>query len=119
MTASSPAGWYPDPSGAPGQRYYDGVAWSDVAVAAPTTAAPSPGRLTIHYGFALLALFALGGTVIPAYLLFAAASDYTQSDPSTSGMGITMGVLWLVWGGMWTLIWAAFAIHHTLRSRNP
>lgn len=29
---STAAGWYPDPSGAGGQRYWDGMAWSDVSV---------------------------------------------------------------------------------------
>ncbi len=27
--ATTPAGWYPDPSGAGGQRYWDGSAWTD------------------------------------------------------------------------------------------
>ncbi|WP_229742820.1 DUF2510 domain-containing protein [Gordonia jinhuaensis] len=25
----TPAGWYPDPSGAPGQRYFDGTQWTE------------------------------------------------------------------------------------------
>jgi hypothetical protein len=29
MTSVAPAGWYPDPSGAPGHRWWDGQAWSD------------------------------------------------------------------------------------------
>jgi hypothetical protein len=29
MTQTTPPGWYPDPSGAPGQRYFDGNEWSD------------------------------------------------------------------------------------------
>lgn len=29
-----PAGWYPDPSGAPGQRYFDGANWTEHQVAA-------------------------------------------------------------------------------------
>jgi hypothetical protein len=29
-----------------------------------------------------------------------------------------MAILWLLWGGMWTLIWAAFAINHTLKERR-
>ena len=37
-TPISPAGWYPDPEGGPGQRYWDGAQW-----AAPTPPpAPSP-----------------------------------------------------------------------------
>ena len=36
-----PAGWYPDPSGALQQRYWDGTAWSaHTAAAPPALAAP-------------------------------------------------------------------------------
>ena len=28
-TPSPPSGWYPDPSGAPGQRYFDGTQWTE------------------------------------------------------------------------------------------
>lgn len=44
MTQPSAApGWYPDPSGKPGQRYFDGAVWTEnfappAAPAAPTTA---------------------------------------------------------------------------------
>ena len=34
MTAAAP-GWYPDPSGAPGQRYFDGADWTEARQAAP------------------------------------------------------------------------------------
>jgi hypothetical protein len=34
-----PAGWYPDPSGGPGQRYWDGTAWTEPP---PTTAQQQP-----------------------------------------------------------------------------
>ncbi|MGY4647685.1 DUF2510 domain-containing protein [Mycobacterium sp. URHB0021] len=29
VAISTPAAWYPDPSGAPGQRYFDGATWTD------------------------------------------------------------------------------------------
>jgi TM2 domain-containing membrane protein YozV len=29
MTAPQPPGWYPDPNGAPAQRYFDGTKWTD------------------------------------------------------------------------------------------
>jgi hypothetical protein len=32
---TTPAGWYPDPSGAGGQRYFDGASWTDHQGVAP------------------------------------------------------------------------------------
>lgn len=61
----------------------------------------------------MLATFSLLGTLIPAISLMA-----TASDPDTERIGAGMGVLWLLWGGMWTIIWTAFAIQHTLRGRR-
>jgi len=44
MTSPQPAaGWYPDPSGGPGQRYWDGSQWSE---AAPYT----PGAVAAYGG---------------------------------------------------------------------
>jgi hypothetical protein len=40
MTAPLPPGWYPDPSGAPGQRYWDGYAWHNAIPARPGPVAP-------------------------------------------------------------------------------
>lgn len=44
----APPGWYPDPAGGPGQRWWDGYAWTDATVlperppAPPWAAAPPP-----------------------------------------------------------------------------
>ncbi len=40
----APPGWYPDPSGPPGQRYWDGSNWTEHRVAAPPPppAPPAP-----------------------------------------------------------------------------
>ncbi len=46
---SPPAGWYPDPAGSGGQRYWDGGSWSPVTRAAndaPGGYAPQPGQAT-------------------------------------------------------------------------
>lgn len=80
-----------------------------------------PARITIHYGFALLAIFALLGTVIPSVIMFlsaGSADDGSQAGQDVAGVGAGMAFLWLLWGGMWTLIWAAFAINHTLKARR-
>jgi hypothetical protein len=41
---SSAPGWYPDPSGAPGKRYFDGVQWTGAIAAAPPTTSPGISR---------------------------------------------------------------------------
>ncbi|WNG89547.1 DUF2510 domain-containing protein [Mycobacterium sp. ITM-2016-00317] len=128
----SAPGWYPDPSGNGGQRYFDGTAWGPTAPPPPTPPQRRPHnnerRFTIHYGFALLAIFSLLGTVIPTLFWFASAANVDvepgasqserESAEAAGGILGFFGVGWLLWGGMWTLIWAAFAVHHTLRSRN-
>jgi Protein of unknown function (DUF2510) len=35
---TTPAGWYPDPSRAPGQRYFDGAQWTEQRTQAPAAA---------------------------------------------------------------------------------
>src|SRR5688572_22566991 len=46
MTEShaAPAGWYPEPSGAEGQRWWDGTGWTDYAT--PLVAPPQPAYPT-------------------------------------------------------------------------
>ena len=49
------------------------------------------------------------------------ASDSTldpEAASAAAGIGSGAAILWLLWGGMWTLIWAAFAINHTLKERH-
>jgi hypothetical protein len=46
------------------------------------------------------------------------AADGTESGDAAAGIGSGFGIMWLLWGGMWTLIWAAFAINHTLKERR-
>jgi len=41
-----PAGWYPDPEGGSGTRYWDGSAWTSHVSPAPTTPPPAPGYPT-------------------------------------------------------------------------
>lgn len=96
-------------------RWFDGSNWGPYAPEpqTPYGAPASDRRFTIHYGFALLAIFSLLGTVIPGLAMVS-----TASDPETEGIGAAFGVLWFIWGGMWTLVWVAFAIQHTLRSRR-
>ena len=51
--SNNPSGWYPDPSGRPQQRWWDGAAWTDFVSAdgktfvdTPSAAPPAPP--TVH-----------------------------------------------------------------------
>jgi hypothetical protein len=101
-------GYYPDPAGGPTPRWFSGTTWTD-RYAPP----PEPARFTIHYGFALLAVFSLIGTLIIGIPLLS-----TAGDPQSHGAGAVMGLFWMLWGGMWTVIWIAFAINHTLKAKR-
>ena len=124
------AGWYPHPDGSGRMAYWDGHTWN----LAPTQTVPGrdltqrppqqpqAARITIHYGFGLLAIFSLLGTVIPTILGFASAgsmaSDGSEGGQAAAGFTTFMTIGWLLWGVMWTLVWTAFAINHTLKQRR-
>jgi hypothetical protein len=71
MTSQAPAGWYPDPAGTSGRRWWDGQSWSatvEPAMAAPAgyapMAQPVPNRTGAQSGnrlalitFAVVALY--------------------------------------------------------------
>jgi hypothetical protein len=100
-------------------RYFDGTRWTDLPPPPPHTLTPQPyaeRRFTVHYGFALLAGFSLLGTLVIGIPMVAGASS--SSDQGAAGIGFGMALLWFLWGGMWTVIWTAFAIQHTLRGRR-
>lgn len=65
---TTPAGWYPDPSGAPSQPYWDGQRWTEHA---------APGALPKR-GMATSAKVAIGITVV-AVLAVAGLHTYSQS----------------------------------------
>lgn len=44
MSNKPQAGWYPDPDGKGGQRYFDGTNWGPAAPPAPTLTAPQPKK---------------------------------------------------------------------------
>ncbi|WP_454792613.1 DUF2510 domain-containing protein [Mycolicibacterium lutetiense] len=116
MTTGLPApGWYPDPSGEPGQMYWDGQGWNNVIAAAtlpadaPTTAEwapqtnlmPSPETHTLMgqafhspptnaYVYKNPVLYALGGFFFPPLVLFLMGGSRTTC---------------LIMLGLWVLFW--------------
>ena len=65
----------------------------------PVLTPAQPARFTIHYGFALLAIFSLIGTLIPTIIMFAAAGgsdDGTEAGRTAAGIGGGFAILYLL-----------------------
>ncbi len=113
-----PPGWYPDPQGAPAQRWWDGTAWS--AHTAPRPGYPPYGSTTVvtvatpkSVGVAFLLTFFFG----PLGMLYSTVSGaLIMLGISIVGgifVGIiTLGLAWLIWGpAIWvaSIIWGCTA----------
>lgn len=83
-----PAGWYPDPDGSGGQRYYDGQAWTDSRMPPPgPPGSPPPGG-------------SYGGVQAPQMGTMQPGTQPVQAK--TNGMAIAslvLGLVWLYWVG--------------------
>jgi Protein of unknown function (DUF2510) len=89
------AGWFPDPGGQPGQRYYDGRRWTQHFVPTPPfvqTPAPavavavSTGSGTNHALHALLTLLTCG-LWLPIWILVAIFGGSSRSSVAVGGAG--------------------------------
>jgi len=80
MGATSPApGWYPDPSGAPGQRYFDGQQWT---IPAPPPVAKSKAWLWI-----ILAIIAVPVLLFGGCATLVAIGMHSDDSSTNSGGG--------------------------------
>ncbi len=88
MTQQHPGpGFYPDPAGGPARRWFNGTSWTD------HYAPPSqPSRITIHYGFALLAVLSLMATLFFGIPMF--VSSGSGPDHEANGIAAVMALLW-------------------------
>lgn len=130
----TPAGWYPDPGGGPGQRYWDGSQWTDhYAAPAGQGAMPQPGYApagpkpkpspapALWWGVPALALLALIG----AAGLWVSAELGGRSLNKTNGLeadgrimlfflvvGVVLLIVWRANGQRWSAVVGAvmFAI---------
>jgi hypothetical protein len=119
MTAPPP-GWYPDSSGVPGQRYWDGIAWTDVRIAPPGWQPPAtdgqgeakcPGTVigAAVIAFILAAVALLGGFTALVVAL-TGNDDETRIEVWGStdvGPVLLWALLRLVICGL--LVWGGFA----------
>lgn len=115
----APAGWYPSPDGAPVQRWWDGVMWTDATLAPEPShhtweipaisgwAAPEPPRLRTLALLTRVAI-ALAGVAAPLAAGVhlwqqAAAPAWLAKDVvlaatgAASGLLVVSGTFWLVW----------------------
>jgi hypothetical protein len=115
--APVPQGWYPDPYGAPAQRWWDGAAWS--AHTAPQPGYPPYGSTTVvtiahpkSVGVALVLTFFFG----PLGMLYSTVSGALIMLGIWFFSGIfTFGFAWLIsWPAIWltSMIWGCVAASH-------
>ncbi len=105
-TPSPPPGWFPDPSGQPGLRYWDGSTWTphhSLAAGLPGGAPPAKTS-----GFAVASLiFGIFGGVLPAIpFALVARRQIRRSGGALEGRGLaTAGiVLSCAWLGLFALL---------------
>lgn len=111
MTDAPPPGWYADPAGGGGQRWWDGTAWSQlVTPASPTSGlAAAPARPTDDGtpGYAIASLVCGITAVGPVAIGFGvAALRQLRRGPEGRG-GKGFAIAGLVLGTLWTLALAA------------
>ena len=82
---SPPPGWYPDPSGAPGQRYFDGQQWTTHA-----PPAPKKSRTGLWIGLSLLAAVVLcfGGCAALIGIGLSSEDPDTPSNAQPTAQGL-------------------------------
>ena len=110
-----PPGWYPDPSGAPGQRYFDGRTWSEnraPAVPDPPRSAAVAGLLQLFFGWFGIGRFYIGSTQIAVIQLIL----------GLAGIALTMfcfiGVAILLPLSIWTFIEALMMFSRAIPDSN-
>ena len=135
-TPTTPEGWYPDPSGAPKSRWWDGTAWTEhyhdpsapvdaspAAVGSATIAAPATSTgsgpytlwLWIIIGLLAVSFLSLVTFDFQGYVL---ASAYSVNDPFaifTPGYFLMLGVSFIAY---WGTVALAFFDHKELKARG-
>ena len=98
-------GWYPDPDGGGGQRYYDGKEWTESRTPAPVAptsgVAPSPGVAQSKTSGMAIASLVLGlvwiygiGSVLAIIFGFIAKKNIRNSNGMETGGGMaTAGIV--------------------------
>jgi hypothetical protein len=97
--ALPPAGWYPDPSGTPSQRYFDGTDWTDACRDTPQPQVVSDELRSAVLDRAIMMAVSRGGRV-ENRSMFQAVIVYGQSANN-----VLHAVLTLVTCALWLIVW--------------
>lgn len=103
MTAPQPApGWYPDPSGGPGQQFWDGQRWQ----AGPGVPAPygGPGYGVDQYGRPLSDKSKLAAGLLQIFLGGFGIGRFYLGYTKIGVLQIVVTILTLGIGGLWGFI---------------
>jgi hypothetical protein len=98
------AGWYPDPSGASGERYFDGTDWTEQFRVAPPPSVPSDDLRSAVLDRAVMLAVSRGGRV-ESRSLYQAIIVYGQPPNN-----VLHAVLSLLTFGLWLLVWLTILI---------
>ncbi len=103
MTAPTPPGWYPDPSGATGQRYWDGTNWTETPPPPPQPGqyghpgfypppggGPQPGGLGVRIVARVIDNLIVA---IPAGIILALAGSVAGSETSLADSHMVVGLV--------------------------
>jgi Domain of unknown function (DUF4352)/Protein of unknown function (DUF2510) len=94
---TTPAGWYPDPSGVPGKRYFDGARWTQHYNRPPTKPprAPIGKTLLIIGGIVVLVVLGVGLALLRESPDFA-VTDVLGPEPASLNSAVSDGKMTFV-----------------------
>ena len=108
----SAPGWYPDPSGGPTRRYFDGMKWTDQVLPIEVPAAPPSSKALRRFVFLLVASLV---TAIVAFVAMQLAFGAAANDSLFPNIiGFALFGLWLASIGGF-LVGLIGAIVHVVR----
>jgi hypothetical protein len=93
---AQPPGWYPDPGGSGGSRWWDGEKWAQSAAPGPG-AVGAPVAETDGYAIASLVLAVLGIPILPIIFGYSARRRIRESGGTKQGDGLALAGIVIGW----------------------